>query len=507
MTATPTPARCSPIPSATQTPSVAFLPKLAVGSGTKWVSHSTPSTPKLGLEFRLGEDVPSPRYEPTSPVLQPAAPLSAKAKESIAKKTDQQHPETPNAKRKLGRTHGTPRGQAADASQAALVAQPTKAASPLPKDKEKPADSQAPKIKDEAGTPQPTDQGDTTADESVAGRTHTTRSVKRKRDELTPSPAPSASTRQPSAAPSSSEPPSAPAIVLWTRHFNKVCFSAMEQIIHHRSANMFAAPIREKDAPGYHKIVKHPQDLKSIRAAINHGNRAATQIAQQLAAEGGGPIEGGNGNASSVWMPRVEDLVPPKSIINSSQLDRELAHMFANAIMYNPDPHHGPGSAFLRSANSSSPASGGAGGSGSGASAITGLHDSVLGYKVDEFGVVNDTRAMFVEVEKLLAELRSAEVRAGVPPPSAAAAVAAMGLVRRASVAASASVSTAVPTAGNGSGSGQDKTTTGPTTAGAKDEDRVGPIGTATGDEATAGEGDEAESTGNPVKRRRVARS
>ena len=487
---------------------MAFLPKLAVGSGTKWVSHSTPSTPKPGLELRLGEDIPSPRYEPTSPVLEPAVPPSTKTKESTAKKTDQQHPETPNAKRKPGRPHGTPRSQAADASQATFAAQPAKAASPLPKDKEKPADPQAPKIKDEAETPQRTYQGDTTADESVAGRTHPTRSVKRKRDELTPSPAPSASTRQPSAAPSPSEAPSAPAIVLWTRHFNKVCFSAMEQIIHHRSANMFAAPIREKDAPGYHKIVKHPQDLKSIRTAINQGNRAATQVAQQLAAEGGGPIEGGNGNASSVWMPRIEDLVPPKSIINSSQLDRELAHMFANAIMYNPDPHHGPGPAFLRSANtSSSPASGGAGGSGAGASAVTGLHDSVLGYKVDEFGVVNDARAMFVEVEKLLAELRSAEVRAGVPPPSAAATVAAMGLVRRGSVAASASASAAVPTAGNGSGSGQDKATTAPATAGVKDDEGAGPTGTATGDEATAGEGDEAESTGNPVKRRRVARS
>jgi hypothetical protein len=192
-----------------------------------------------------------------------------------------------------------------------------------------------------------------------------------------------------------------PKLVLWTRSFNKVCGSAMEQIIHHRSANMFAAPIREKDAPGYNKVIKQPQDLKSIRAAINHGNRAAGQAAAALP-------DGGDPGTSSVWLPRTEDVVPLRSIINSSQLDRELAHMFANAIMYNPDPHHGPGPAFLRrdEDGADEEAEGGA----------AHQDSSSLGYKVDEFGVVNDARAMFVEVEKLLSELRSAEVRRNVPP-------------------------------------------------------------------------------------------
>jgi hypothetical protein len=195
----------------------------------------------------------------------------------------------------------------------------------------------------------------------------------------------------------------APKLVLWTRSFNKVCGSAMEQIVHHRSANMFAAPIREKDAPGYHKVVKQAQDLKTIRAAINHGNRAAAHAAAAL--------EGGDPGSSSVWLPRTEELVPPKSIVNSSQLDRELAHMFSNAVMYNPDPHHGPGPAFLRDVEGEGDA--GDGDAGGGAH----QQDSgVRGYKVDEFGVVNDARGMFVEVEKLLSELRSAEVRRNVPP-------------------------------------------------------------------------------------------
>jgi hypothetical protein len=177
----------------------------------------------------------------------------------------------------------------------------------------------------------------------------------------------------------------------------------MEQIIHHRSGSMFAAPIREKDAPGYHKVVKQPQDLKTIRAAINHGNRAAAQAAVALPE--------GDPGASGVWLPRTEDLVPPKSIINSSQLDRELAHMFANAIMYNPDPHHGPGPAFLRDVDNDPDGPDGAA-----------HQDNALGYKVDEFGVVKDARAMFVEVEKLLSELRSAEIQRGAPPGGGASA-------------------------------------------------------------------------------------
>jgi len=186
----------------------------------------------------------------------------------------------------------------------------------------------------------------------------------------------------------------APTEVLWTRQFNKISGSAMEQIIHHRFANMFAQPVREKDAPGYTKVILQPQDLKSIKAAINAGNRVATQAAAAL--------PGGDPNTSSVWLPLSEGLVPPKGIINSGQLEGEFAHMFANAIMYNPDHGHGPGpSFFVRGEEDQGDEQDGGGAYG---------HDA-LGYKVDEFGVVNDTRAMHYEVEKLLSELRSAEVR------------------------------------------------------------------------------------------------
>lgn len=271
------------------------------------------------------------------------------------------------------------------------------------------SESELPRIKDEVTTPRmSTEAGDTTADESVAGRPQPPRSTKRKREDLTPTPI---STRLPSQLRDVALPDTPtragiiPKHVLWTRSFNKVCGSAMEQIVRHRSANMFAAPIREKDAPGYHKVVKQAQDLKTIRAAINHGNRAAAAAAAALP-------DGGDPGTSSVWLPRTHDLAPPQSIINSSQLDRELAHMFSNAIMYNPDPHHGPGPAFVRDVEEDEDGADGAGAGGQGHH----HQDSVLGYKVDEFGVVNDARAMFAEVEKLLSELRSAEVRRGVPP-------------------------------------------------------------------------------------------
>ncbi|KAL2117284.1 hypothetical protein VTJ04DRAFT_9452 [Mycothermus thermophilus] len=412
--------RFSPAPGP-RTPNVGFPIRIAGGSGTKWVSNSTPSTPRPGIELRLGyDDVPSPAYEPTSPVLQfatlPTVKDSQKQEESI---------ETPKAKPgKFQRAHPQPT--------------PATARSAGSQEKQAPqsgAEQELAKIKEEASTPQPTTEaGDTTADESVTGRMQPSRSSKRKRDDFTPTPAQTPRANQiRETLPEGYVPGEGPKLVLWTRSFNKVCGSAMEQIIHHRSANMFAQPIREKDAPGYHKVVKQPQDLKSIRAAINHGNRAAAAAAAALP-------DGGDPGTSSVWLPRTEDLVPPRSIINSSQLDRELAHMFANAIMYNPDPNHGPGPAFLHDAESDDEEG-------------DGHHhghqqDSVLGYKVDEFGVVNDARGMFVEVEKLLSELRSAEVRRNVPPSALAAAAAAAAAVAAAANASNAAASGGGPSAG-----------------------------------------------------------
>ncbi|KAK4225789.1 hypothetical protein QBC38DRAFT_482038 [Podospora fimiseda] len=389
---TPGPAaRFSRPPSAPQTPATGGIPKAFSIKVTKWKETSTPSTPRPGVELRLGwDDMPSPAIEPISPVLRPTPILSAPIEQSKRPlKTLGEPLETPASKRKAVRP-STQHSNLEDFSPSTVKSQTTdeSASQPAP-------EQETPKIKDEeVTTPRQTPEVADTI-ESTAGRHRASRTTKRKREDLSPSPSHRAKLHITDSQREESSAPAAPNLVLWTRSFNKVSGSAMEQIVHHRSANMFAQPIREKDAPGYHKVILHPQDLKSIRAAINHGNRAAAQEAASLPA--------GDSGMSS-WLPRTEELVPPKSIINSGQLDRELAHMFSNAIMYNPDPFHGPGPAFLRETNEDGEGQDG------------GAHqENVLGYKVDEFGVVKDARAMFVEVEKLLSELRSAEKMTAPP--------------------------------------------------------------------------------------------
>jgi hypothetical protein len=237
------------------------------------------------------------------------------------------------------------------------------------------------------------DANDAATDEGGTTRRQSSRMLKRKRQDASPTPAETEAEMQTEM--DGREEPAPPRHVLWTRSFNKVSHSAMEQIIGHRDASLFAHQIRERDAPGYSSIVLQPQDLKSIRAAINHGNRTAAAAAASL--------PDGDPGTSSVWLPISEELVPPKGIINSAQLDRELAHMFSNAIMYNPDPNRGPGPYFMRSDEE--------------VDAEDGEDGPVLGYKVDENGIVNNARAMFVEVQKLLADMRNAEIQRGAPPP------------------------------------------------------------------------------------------
>ena len=152
---------------------------------------------------------------------------------------------------------------------------------------------------------------------------------------------------------------------------------------------MFATAVRERDAPNYRQIVLQPQDITSIRSAIKQGNKAAVQAANSL--------PGGDPGTTSVWLPISEDLMPPKGIINSAQLERELVHMFCNAIMYNPDPYRGVGQRFLRRSQED--------------------EEEVFGYRMDENGVVKNTQSMYLEVEKLLSDLRSAEKERTGPPP------------------------------------------------------------------------------------------
>lgn len=74
------------------------------------------------------------------------------------------------------------------------------------------------------------------------------------------------------------------------------------QISQHRYGNIFHNPIRKAEAPDYHDIVKRPMDLKTIKSRIKDG-----------------------------------------LISNSSEFQRDVYLMLANAMMYNrpgSDVHH-----------------------------------------------------------------------------------------------------------------------------------------------------------------------
>ncbi|KAL2755451.1 hypothetical protein ACRALDRAFT_1071266 [Sodiomyces alcalophilus JCM 7366] len=411
-----------------QTPASAPSPSFVLtGSGTRWAANSTPSTPRPPAQ---GADVPSPAFEPLSPVQVPAKPPAPSQTQSRKKASPKKvSPKKEEAQRKEAkppaRRGRPPRSAQKDAaptetpSRAAPATRRRSVVSPLD---ELSMDDHllTPRIKDEVvATPRRSEEtgGDTTADESITSRRtramtatpmKSRMSQKRKRqsssaDLLAPSPPPPARLQQP---PSKSQPQpqpqaaSKPTHVLWTRQFGRISSSALDQISSHRCANQFANPIRERDAPGYKSLILQPQDIKSIRAAMTHGNRAATEAAKNL--------EGGDPGTPTVWLPMSDELLPPKSIINSEQLERELVHMFSNAIMYNLDPYRGVGNSFLKPDVS-------AGDHGEAGQPST--------YRVDEDAVVRDSRIMFVEVERLLGDLRSAERdRSGLPPSANAAA-------------------------------------------------------------------------------------
>lgn len=228
-------------------------------------------------------------------------------------------------------------------------------------------------VKQESATPRAIeDAGDTTADESTS---------RKPRDSIKDA----ASPRRPAKRKRRDSPERAPAAppfkVLWTRNFPKISISALESISGHRYAGTFSAPVKERDAPGYKDLILRPQDLKSIRSAITAGNKAAAAAA---AADDNGQ--------SSMLLSISEDLVPPKGIINSAQLEKELMRIFANAIMFNADPDRGFGRAFDNSVPEEETA-------------------GAENYEVDENGVVRETRAMFADVEKIVSNLRAAERR------------------------------------------------------------------------------------------------
>ena len=123
------------------------------------------------------------------------------------------------------------------------------------------------------------------------------------------------------------------------RNFARISNVIINDITQHKHAGPFQKPVREKDAEGYTSIIKRPQDLKSIKAAITYGSRAINAATASLDSPATTPSA--STSASLVLLDKTADLIPPKAIVNSSQLEKEIMRMFANAVMFNPGSTEG----------------------------------------------------------------------------------------------------------------------------------------------------------------------
>lgn len=127
-----------------------------------------------------------------------------------------------------------------------------------------------------------------------------------------------------------SDSPGLPKTVVAPRHFSRMCAPLMNDIGSHKHASTFTTAVKAKDAEGYYDIIKRPTDLKTIQKAIAVG-------AKQVAASASGDTPAGSpgGGGGVVELPLTAENIPPKAIVNSSQLEKELMRMFVNAVMFN----------------------------------------------------------------------------------------------------------------------------------------------------------------------------
>ena len=215
-------------------------------------------------------------------------------------------------------------------------------------------------------------------------------SIKRKREDFSNLAPPSPSPAEPSTS------VSRPGYVLGTRNFARTSATIMNDIMAHKVANIFGRPLTERDAPGYKDLIFRPQDLKSIKTAINAGSKALVAAVAENADDAG--------NSYNVWIPETPDVVPPKGIVNSAQLEKELMRMFANAIMYNADLpiNRGIGTSFRSRLLPEDPGF-----------IIDESSDEDGAVKVEkgkeDVSVVKDTREMYEAVEPRVSEWRNAE--------------------------------------------------------------------------------------------------
>ncbi|PGH23476.1 hypothetical protein AJ80_02430 [Polytolypa hystricis UAMH7299] len=180
-----------------------------------------------------------------------------------------------------------------------------------------------------------------------------------------------------------------------TRNFPRTSAPIMNDIAAHKHASIFAKPLTERDAPGYKDFIYRPQDIKSIKSAIHQGSRgvaAATEAVNTPSAdvESPGPGIGTPAKSNGLLLKKTVDLIPPKAIVNSSQLEKELTRMFANAVMFNPTPEQTFGPAFPMRSD------------------VTSREGTQIS-EPEEGGIIKDTLEMCDDVEKAVSGWRAAE--------------------------------------------------------------------------------------------------
>ena len=180
--------------------------------------------------------------------------------------------------------------------------------------------------------------------------------------------------------------------VMATRNFHRTAAPIMNDVATHKLASIFSKPIGERDAPGYHDLIYRPQDLKTIKSAIHQGSKAVVTAGESFSTPGDGesPAPGGSSKNGVLMLQKTEDFVPPKGVVNSAQLEKELIRMFANAIMFNPIPQRGFGPAFPMSSD-------------------RGSRESTQVGDADEGGIIQDSLEMFEDVQQAVTRWRAAE--------------------------------------------------------------------------------------------------
>ncbi|EEH23023.1 hypothetical protein PABG_05234 [Paracoccidioides brasiliensis Pb03] len=182
-----------------------------------------------------------------------------------------------------------------------------------------------------------------------------------------------------------------------TRNFPRTCAPIMNYVASHKYASIFAKPLTERDVPGYKNLIYRSQDIKSIKSAVYQGSKAVTAATVALNTPSGdniespGPSIGTSTKTNGLLLKRTAELIPPKGIVNSAQLEMELVRMFANAVMFNPTSDRAFGPSFPMQSDSVS---------------REGTQDSS---DFEEGGIINDTLEMYDDVEKAVSRWRAAE--------------------------------------------------------------------------------------------------